>query len=136
GSQVKNSRSDEPDKLDESIVPADSRRGADDIRDKELRRIFNAILDRGAHLTVMIDACHSGSGARGLLTQARPRGIRPDLRDVADGGDAGPRPENRGALVISSAHDDEIAVETRDDGGTMHGAFTWAWMRAMRDAAP
>jgi hypothetical protein len=135
GSQVRNSRSDEPDKLDESIVPADSRRGAPDIRDKELRRIFNAILDRGARLTVMIDACHSGSGARGLLTLARPRGIRPDLRDVADGGDYGPRPENRGALVISASHDDEEARETRDDRQTMHGAFSWAWMRAMRDAA-
>jgi len=136
GSQVKNSRSDEPDKLDESIVPADSRRGAPDIRDKELRRIFNAILDRGARLTVMIDACHSGSAARGLLTLARPRGIRPDLRDVADGGDYGPRPENRGALVISASHDDEEAREARDDRQTMHGAFTWAWLRAMRDAAP
>jgi hypothetical protein len=136
GSQVKNSRSDEPDKLDESIVPADSRRGADDIRDKELRRIFNAILDRGARLTVMIDACHSGSAARGLLTLARPRGIRPDLRDVADGGDYGPRPENRGALVISASHDDEEAREARDEWQTMHGAFTWGWMRAMRDAAP
>ncbi len=136
GSQVKNSQSDEPDKLDESIVPADSRRGAPDIRDKELRRIFNAILDRGAHLTVMIDACHSGSAARGLLTLARPRGIRPDLRDVADGGDYGPRPENRGALVISASHDDEEAREARDDRQTMHGAFTWAWMQAMRDAAP
>jgi len=135
GSQVRNSLSDEPDKLDESIVPADSRRGAADIRDKELRRIFNAILDRGAHLTVMIDACHSGSGARGLLTRAQPRGIKPDLRDVVDGGDYGPRPENRGALVISASHDDEEARETRD-GTTMHGAFTWAWMRAMRDAAP
>jgi hypothetical protein len=136
GSHVRNSRSDEPDKLDESIVPADSRRGAGDIRDKELRRIFNTILDRGAHLTVILDACYSGSGARGLLTLAGPRGILPDLRDVADGGDAGPRPENRGALMISAAHDDEIATEVRDDGGAMHGAFTWAWMRAMRDAAP
>jgi len=135
GSQVKNSRSDEPDKLDESIIPADSRRGAPDIRDKELRRIFNAILDRGARLTVMIDACHSGSGARGLLTLARRRGIRPDLRDVADGGNYGPRPENRGALVITASHDDEEAREARDDRQMMHGAFTWAWMRAMRDAA-
>jgi len=135
GSQRKNSASDEPDKLDESIIPADSRRGAPDIRDKELRRIFNAILDRGAHLTVMIDACHSGSGARGLLTRARRRGIRPDLRDVADGGDYGPRPENRGALVITASHDDEEAREARDDRQTMHGAFTWAWMRALRDAA-
>ncbi len=135
GSQVKNSASDEPDKLDESIIPADSRRGAPDIRDKELRRIFNAILDRGAHLTVIIDACHSGSAARGLLTLARPRGIHPDLRDIGDGGDYGPRPENRGALVISAAHDDEEAREIRDDQQTMHGAFTWAWMHAMRDAA-
>ena len=136
GSQVRNSRSDEIDKLDESIVPADSRRGAADIRDKELRRIFNAVLDRGARLTVMLDNCHSGSGARGLLTLAQPRGIRPDLRDVADGGDYGPRPENRGALVLSASHDDEEARELRDDRGTMHGAFTWAWLRAMRDAAP
>jgi len=135
GSQVRNSKSDEPDKLDESIVPADSRRGAPDIRDKELRRIFNAILDRGARLTVMIDACHSGSGARGLLTLSRPRGVHPDLRDVTDGGDYGPRPENRGALVISASHDDEEARETRDDTHAMHGAFTWAWLRAMRDAA-
>ena len=134
GSQVRNSRSDEPDKLDESIVPADSRRGAADIRDKELRRIFNAILDRGARLTVIIDACHSGSGARGLLTLAQPRGIKPDLRDVADGTEYGPRPENRGAIVISAAHDDEDARETRGDRGAMHGAFTWAWLRAMRDA--
>jgi uncharacterized caspase-like protein len=136
GSQVRNSRSDEPDKLDESIIPADSRHGAADIRDKDLGRIFNAILDRGARLTVMIDACHSGSGARGLLTLARSRGVRPDLRDVADGSDHGPRPENRGALVISASHDDEEAREARDDRQTMHGAFTWAWMRAMRDAAP
>lgn len=136
GSQVENSRSDEPDKLDESIIPADSRRGAYDIRDKELRPIFNAILDRDARLTVMIDACHSGSAARGLLTLARRRGIRADLRDVADGGNRGPRPENRGALVISAAHDDEEARETRDDRRKeMHGAFTWAWLRAMRDAA-
>ena len=135
GSQVRNSQSDELDQLDESIVPADSRRGALDIRDKELRRVFNAILDRGARLTVMIDTCHSGSGARGLLTAARPRGIKPDLRDVADGGPFGPRPENRGALVIAAAHDEEEARETRG-GQAMHGAFTWAWMRAMRDAAP
>jgi uncharacterized caspase-like protein len=136
GSQVLNSKSDEPDKLDESIVPADSRRGAPDIHDKELRRYFNAILDRGAKLTVMIDACHSGSGARGLPTGAQPRGIAPDLRDVADGGPFGPRPENRGALVLAASHDFDSAWETRDEQHHRHGAFTLAWMRALRDASP
>ena len=134
GSQVRNSLSDEPDKLDESLVPADSRAGARDIRDKELRVLFNRILDRGARLTVIFDNCHSGSGARGLATGARPRGIRRDPRDVADATKTGPRPEDRGALVIAAAQDFDPAWETRDADGRMHGAFSWAWIRAMRDA--
>jgi hypothetical protein len=134
GSQVRNSKSDEPDKLDESIVPADSRLGAPDIRDKELRRLFNEILDRGGRLTVMIDACHSGSGARGLPAGGtRSRGIAADLRDVADGGPFGPRPENRGALVLAASQDFDNAGETPN---LQHGAFTWAWMRSLHAAAP
>jgi hypothetical protein len=136
GSQVRNSLSDELDELDESLVPADSRAGARDIRDKELRRIFNRILDRGARLTVILDNCHSGSGARGLATGARPRGVKADLRDVADAAEAGPRPEDRGALVLSAAQDFDAAWETRDERGTFHGAFSWALMRAMRDSSP
>jgi hypothetical protein len=135
GSQVRNSLSDEPDKLDESIIPADSRVGAPDIRDKELRLAFNRILDRGARLTVVLDNCHSGSGARGLSTGARPRGVAVDLRDVHDGSNNGPRPENRGALVLSASEDDDDAWETRDAQGNMHGAFTWALLRAMRSAS-
>jgi Caspase domain/Domain of unknown function (DUF4384) len=135
GARVRNTRSSEPDHFDESIVPADSRRGASDIRDKELRRLFNRILDRGARLTVMLDDCYSGSGARGLATGAIVRRIKPDLRDVADGADAGPRPEDRGALVLSAAQDFEGANETADDDRQIRGAFTWAWIRAMRDAS-
>lgn len=134
GSQVRNSLSDEDDQLDESIVPADSRLGIRDIRDKELRPLFNRILDRGARLTVILDNCHSGSGARGLATGARPRGIKADSRDIADRSIAGPRPDERGALVLSATQDSDAAWETRDDDGKMHGAFSWAWIRAMRDS--
>jgi uncharacterized caspase-like protein len=134
GSQVRNSQSDERDKLDESLVPADSRAGAADIRDKELRILFNRILDRGARLTVILDNCHSSSGARGLATSRQPRGVKPDLRDVADGVTV-PRPESRGALVLAAAQDTDVAWETRDRDGKFHGVFSWAWMRAMRDAA-
>jgi Caspase domain len=133
GSQVRNTLSEEQDKLDESIVPADSRAGAADIRDKELLPIFNRILDRGARLTVMLDNCHSGSGARGLPTGALPRGVEPDLRDVADR-TVNVRPEDRGALIVSAAQDFDKAWETRDPQGNHHGAFSWAWLRAMRDA--
>jgi hypothetical protein len=134
GSQVQNLRSDERDKLDESLVPADSRAGAADIRDKELRILFNRILDRGARLTVILDNCHSSSGARGLATGRRPRGVKPDLRDVADGMTV-PRPESRGALVLAAAQDTDVAWEIRDRDGKFHGVFSWAWMRAMRDSA-
>ena len=136
GSQVWNSRSTEPDKLDESIVPADSRLGAPDIRDKELRSLFNRILDRGARLTILLDSCHSGSGARGLPSGAQPRGVKADLRDVADGIDRGPFPEKRGALVLTATSDADPAWETRDEEGRFHGAFSWAWMRALRDSSP
>ncbi len=134
GSQVKNSLSDERDKMDESIVPADSRLGVRDIRDKVLREYFNRMVDRGARLTIILDNCHSGSGARGLPTGARPRGIKPDYDDVADR--AKPqRPERNGALVLSATEDFDKAWETRDAEGKFHGVFTWAWIRAMRDAS-
>jgi hypothetical protein len=135
GSQVPNSRSDEPDKLDESIIPADSRLGAPDIRDKELRVLFNRVLDRGAFLTLLLDHCHSGSGFRGLTTGAHPRGIRRAADDIKDATPYGPRPDLRGALVLAATQDADAAWERKDDEGGMHGAFTWAWIRALRDAA-
>lgn len=133
GSQVRNLLSDEIDKLDESIVPADARSGSRDIRDKELRRLFNEILDRGGRLTVMLDSCHSGSGARGLPFAGRIRGVKADLRDIHDGAPAGPRPENRGAVVLSASHDFDAAWEVRDERTRSHGAFTSAWLRALRE---
>ena len=130
GAQVPNAASDELDGRDESIVPADSRRGADDIRDKELRPLFNRILERGAQLTLLLDHCHSGSGFRG----APSRGIAP-ARPIVDPKAYGPRPEERGALVLASAQDLDPAEETYGEDGKSHGAFTWAWIQAMRDAA-
>lgn len=135
GTRITNSLSDEDDRYDEAIVPADSRLGAPDIRDKQLRRYFNRVLDKGARLTVMMDNCYSGSGARGGLPNgAVARGVRPDLRDLRDATNYGPRPEARGALVLSSTQDSERAWEIRDPDGEMHGVFTWAFLRALRDA--
>jgi hypothetical protein len=137
GAQVPNPASDEPDRLDESIVPADSRRGADDIRDKELRPLFNGILERGAHLTLLLDHCYSAGGFRGLIrglrNGARPRGIAPGP-PIVDWRDYGPRPDARGALVLASTQDFDLAWEAPGDDGRMHGTFTWAWIRAIRDA--
>jgi hypothetical protein len=135
GSQVKNSLSEELDGLDESIVPADTHDGVSDIRDKELRRRFQPLLDRGARLTVILDSCHSASGVRGLPRGARTRFALPDMRDVKDAW-RGPALEDGGALILSATRDVDLAFETSGDDGKRYGAFTWAWARAIRDAAP
>ncbi len=124
GTQIPNAASDELDRLDEAIVPADSRLGVPHIRDKELRPLFNRILDRGAYLTLILDHCNSGSGFRS--------GARP----IVDPGAYGPRPEERGALVLAGSQDADESREMRGEDGQMHGAFTWAWIRALRDGAP
>jgi hypothetical protein len=46
GSQRYNSLTDKPFHLDETIVPSDASGGAFDIRDKEIARLFNQIVDR------------------------------------------------------------------------------------------
>ena len=135
GSQVLNTASPEVDQRDESIVPADSRLGAPDIRDKELSARLGCVLDKGARLTIVLDSCHSGSAVRGLPTVAAVRAVRPDLRDVRDAALPVP-PEQRGALVISSTQDYARAYETRDSEGHYRGAFSWAWLRAVSQAPP
>lgn len=133
GSLVPNPASEEPDQLDESLVPADAAEGAPDLRDKELRRLLNRLLDRGALPTVIFDSCHSGSAARGLPTEAEPRALRPAFREVRDPGPYGPSPEDRGALVWSATQNDGFAWETNDADGTAHGSFSWALLQSLRD---
>ena len=76
GSQVPNSLAREEDKKDESMVPSDTwKPGVQDIRDKELAKVYNAFLDKGVKLTVIMDCCHSGSLSRGPNTPGQFRFI-------------------------------------------------------------
>ena len=134
GSQVINRGSTEADSLDESIVPADAHAGVQDIRDKELRRLFNDLLDKGVELTLIFDSCHSGSVTRGI-SPGKSRAIRTSPVVVNDPSGSVPPPQSRtGALVISSAQDSEKAKEMTDDTGQKHGAFTWSLSRVLREA--
>jgi hypothetical protein len=66
-----------PDGMDEGLVCADSRRpGGYDLADKELAVLIAEVAATGAHTVVLLDACHSGSGTRGV---APGRGARPRL---------------------------------------------------------
>lgn len=135
GSQIKNISSAEPDKMDETLVPADTSLGEWDIRDKELARLFNQCLDKGGVLTAILDSCHSGSAARGLAGAERNRSAPPDVRVIDDPPDAAPTPEKRGALIISAAQDFESAQEKEmkiDDRKVVwHGVFTYALLQTL-----
>jgi hypothetical protein len=141
GSQMKDSASKEADKLDETIVPVDGPRGAVDIRDKEISRLLNDMLDKGAIVTAIFDSCHSGSISRGYPT-GKARYVLPDTRDVvkliADkivpAVDAGPEPETRGALILSASSDTQVAGETEDEHRRPHGLFTAALLHTLRTA--
>ena len=136
GSQVRNSASEELDKLDESLVPADARVGAKDVRDKEIRRLFNKALEKKAQVTLILDNCHSGSGARSPYEAERVRELAADTRDLAEPEDPGSRLEDRGALILSAAQNDQKALEVWDgERRRFHGAFTLSLLHSLRVAA-
>jgi|GEM_PF-389278 len=132
GSRVKNSKSDEPDQMDETLVPADWYLGVGDIHDKELKKLFNRVLAKKAHLTVIVDACHSGSISRGIPVPLRCRSLPPNECDVAEPPDREKSPAERGALIFSAAQDFQVALETEDENNHCHGLFTWALLNILR----
>jgi hypothetical protein len=70
GSQVPDGDGEEPDDLDETIVPSDSGRGqlpVRDITDDELHSHIAALARKSAHTSFIFDSCHSGSVDRGSL---------------------------------------------------------------------
>jgi len=136
GSEVKNSLSTEPGHLDQSMVPSNTwQKGVEDIRDKELSKIFNAFTDKGVILTVIFDCCHSGNMSRGAITdQPLIRYATSADYDAKDGSNP-PDPsakENSKFLMMSSCQSSEFASETMDESNDPHGAFTVALIEALK----
>jgi caspase domain-containing protein len=127
---------------DSTLVPSDAYLGGFDVRDREMTRIFNAALDKGVHLTVIFDSCHSGGATRGASQLYRARALPFDSRDAADPPELLPnrqplpapteRPGNP-ALVFSAAQQDQEADEAEPTPAQpeAHGAFTAALLEAL-----
>lgn len=139
GSTAPNALSLEPDKTDETIVPADANREVADLRDKELLRLFNQILDRGGKLIAVFDSCHSGSitmaangPAQGSAAQSdvRTRSAEPATIFSRALPLLGQPPQARGAVIIMATQSHEKAQE-RLIGDTQRGIFTAAFVRAL-----
>ena len=121
---------------DSTLVPSDAYTGGYDVRDREMTRIFNAALDKGVHLTVIFDSCHSGGITRGIGPKYVERMLAFDPRDISEAPDAQTPPSERTenpALIFSAAQQDETAKEMPSTGLTAepHGAFTSALVQAL-----
>jgi Caspase domain len=128
---------------DSTLVPSDAYKGGFDVRDREMTRIFNAALDKGVHLTVIFDSCHSGGATRGIGPKYRERSLAFDPRDIGEAPDTlpngQPRPapterDDNPALVFSAAQQDQTAKESPppDTVTEPHGAFTAALVEALQ----
>src|SRR5579872_1067553 len=131
---------------DSTLVPADAWTGGYDVRDREMTHIFNAALDKGVKLTVILDSCHSGAFTRGipLGPKVRERMLPYDPRDINEAADAGASgqtakaPSERAdnpALIFSAAQQDQTAKEspTTQSVPEAHGAFTAALIKALAE---
>jgi len=135
GSQMRNSRSPEPDKLDESIVPSETELGVPDIRDKEVARLLAEAAKKGVRVTVILDSCHSGSMSCGISQFTRPRSMEPDTSRDANDPEPAPPVGNMGVLTFTATQDWKLADETLEKDNEWHGWFTSALLSVLR-AAP
>jgi len=131
--------------FDQTIVPIDAWKGAEDIRDKELALKFDKIVyDKRAHLTAIYDSCNSGTMARGVANSVL-RALPYDDRDVAlekksDSAtvtelDLKQIPQKGDAIIIAAAAPTESAVEAQySDDHQYHGAFTRALVRVLESS--
>lgn len=125
---------DEPDGMDEILVPYDMDWREKLIKDDELKCIFNKV-PNGVNLSVTLDCCHSGSGLRGglqppieirdtLFGPTRDRVIPTpvDIMNRAYGLELQPKTrsiqsknivayEDQTGLLISGCHSDEVSAD-------------------------
>ncbi len=148
GSQVEDLDEDEEDGLDETLVPYDYPT-AGHFTDDELGAFLDRLSDR--HVTVAVDACHSGTGTRSLRsadaapqtsenpTRARslwmvgvdvtPSFERSSSRGLTRAPEGLVRPRAR-LEAWSAAAADQLAFETSIEG-EVRGVFTHALIEAL-----
>jgi len=139
----------EPDRQNETIVCHDSRTGAGDLADKELRFLIAQLAKKKPHIVVIFDCCHSGGATRGTETvlpqavrltkpdvqsralqnyvffeQAEQEGWANDMRNLPEGSH----------IFLSGCQDSELSKELTIEG-KQHGAFTHFLCKTLESSA-
>lgn len=130
----------------QTLVCSDSRvDGRPDLLDKELGLLLDEVADRGCHVLVVLDSCHSGGATRGHDIRGgdiRARAARPSTVGSTEhllpglvahyaSLPAGAPPQRH--VTLSACRSFETAMEQPLDGGP-RGVFSWALTRALRRA--
>ncbi|MCW9707821.1 caspase family protein [Fodinibius salsisoli] len=160
GQQVIDNNEDEVDGFDEAVIPYDANlsfeagvyEGEKHLRDDELGEIFSSVrtkLGPEGNLLVLIDACHSGTGTRGIAkargTQQKmaPEGYKVPIaasqrntRGQQSFMEAGHNDNQNLApmVTISGASADELNYEIKDDNGNGVGSLSYTFSKVMSHA--
>ncbi|HHL19251.1 MAG TPA: hypothetical protein ENJ33_05905 [Thiothrix sp.] len=139
----------EPDRQNETIVCHDSRTGAGDLADKELRFLIAQLAKKKPHIVVIFDCCHSGGATRGTET-VLPQAVRltkPDVQSRAlqnyvffeqaeqEGWASDMQKLPEGAhIFLSGCQDSELSKELTIEG-KQHGVFTHFLCKTLESSA-
>ncbi len=158
GQQVADDNGDELDGYDEAIVPYNSPlryeagvyQGENLIRDDELNNLFTDLRRRlgpAGNLMVVIDACHSGTGTRGMepargtdRPMASDEYVKSAAQRGSDGFAAPQYDDGSGAGVMApmvayfGSAQNQLNFETRDEQGQLIGSLTYALGKKLSQA--
>ncbi|MEZ5292397.1 MAG: caspase family protein [Vicinamibacterales bacterium] len=153
GSQMRDREGDEPSGFDSTLMPWDTGRAPlenRDITDDEIHLKLEALSAKTPHITLLVDACHSGTITRDAFG-AKTRAVEPDLRPVSQlppspipggrlprtrSGASGWLPLGDRYVLISGCRDDEEAMEyVPADGSGPNGALTYFLCQELGKAA-
>ena len=156
GSQMTDREGDEPDGMDETIVPHDGGRDPlpnRDITDDEINEWLLRVSAKTPYVTLLFDCCHSGTIARDVFG-GKARHLQPDTRPVEElppspvgvgrtrgapkeSGPSGWLPLSKRYVLIAGCRDDESSYEYKDpESKAPHGALTYFLSRALTEATP
>ncbi|MBW4595679.1 MAG: caspase family protein [Brasilonema angustatum HA4187-MV1] len=144
--------------VDESLVPTDiGNSEARYLRDLELAKLLQNMVDKKLVVTLVLDSCHSGGATRGEINDSNIRGLNKNIIDttprptqslVASTEEliqnwqgltqgqqntrnvttaSGWLPEPKGYVLLAACRDNESAYEYAFDGKERNGALTY-WL--------